>query len=64
MVVLLVGPQMLGQTFDALGEERDLYLGRAGVRLVGPVLSDQLFLDYTLDCQTAGDYTISATGSA
>src|ERR671927_520468 len=41
VVVLLVGLEVLGEVVDALGEERDLYLGRAGVTLVQPVLGDR-----------------------
>src|SRR2546421_5841075 len=39
MVVLAMGPQVLGQMVDALGEHRDLDLGRAGVclRLAEPL---------------------------
>src|ERR1700737_3854188 len=40
VVVLLVGLEMLGQVMDALGEQRDLHLGRAGVALVGAELLD------------------------
>src|SRR5207245_10343402 len=43
MVVLLVRLEVFRQVLDALGEERDLDLRRAGVALVGAEL-----LDYTL----------------
>ena len=39
--VLLVGLQVLGQVCDAVGEDRDLNLGRARVSLVGCVLLNQ-----------------------
>src|SRR5687768_16467001 len=41
VVVLLVGLQVLGEVVDALGEDRDLHLGRARVSLVKPVLADR-----------------------
>src|SRR5438552_2349697 len=44
MVVLLVGLEVLGQILDALGQERDLDLGRAGVALVRPELLDHTLL--------------------
>ncbi len=40
MVVLLVGLEVLGEVGDALAEEGDLHLGRAGVALVGGELAD------------------------
>src|SRR6185503_9555183 len=38
VVVVLVHLQVLGEIADALGQQRDLRLGRAGVTLVGAVL--------------------------
>ena len=38
MVVVLVGAQVLSQGTDALGEQRDLHVGRAGIASVEPVL--------------------------
>src|SRR3954467_15540441 len=38
VVVVLVRAEVLGQLVDALGQHRDLDLGRAGVRLVLPEL--------------------------
>src|SRR5437899_7516804 len=40
MVVLLVRLEVLGEVEDALGQERDLHLGRAGIALVGAELLD------------------------
>jgi hypothetical protein len=45
--ILPVGAQVLGQVIDPGGEERDLNFGRAGVLIVGFVLSDDLWLN---DC--------------
>jgi len=42
VVVLLVGLEVLGELTDALGEERDLHLGRTGVAVVGAVFLDDL----------------------
>ena len=44
VVVLAVVAQVLGELVDALGEQRDLDLGRAGVAAGAPVLADQLLL--------------------
>ena len=38
--------QVLGQLADALGQDGDLNLGRAGVALVGGVVGDDLGLDF------------------
>ena len=38
--VLAVGPEVIGQMIDPGGEQRDLDFGRAGVLIVGLVLSD------------------------
>ena len=40
VMVTLVDLQVLGQVHDALAQEGDLHLGRAGVRVVEPVLGD------------------------
>ena len=41
MVVVLVGAQVLRQRLDPLGQERDLYLGGAGIAIVrGVVVND------------------------
>src|SRR5204863_10211640 len=45
-VILRVGPEMLGEIVDALGQHRDLHLGRAGVLAVRPVLVDELLLRF------------------
>jgi hypothetical protein len=51
VVVLRVRAQMLGQLVDALGEQCDLHLGRAGV-LAGPaVLADDLLLRFLRESQ-------------
>lgn len=39
MVVLLMNLEMPGQLLDAFGQERGLHFRRAGVTLVGPVLT-------------------------
>src|SRR3954470_24916459 len=44
VVVVLVRPEVLGQLVDALGEHRDLNLGRAGIGLVLAELPDMLQL--------------------
>src|SRR4030095_2745916 len=44
VMVLAVLLEMIRQAVDALGEERDLYLGRACIALVGPELRDQTLL--------------------
>jgi hypothetical protein len=38
VIVVLVAAQMFGHAVDALGEQRDLHIGRAGVAGVEPVL--------------------------
>jgi hypothetical protein len=40
VVILLVDPQVIGEVVDAFGEQRDLDLGRARVRLVCAELID------------------------
>src|SRR5699024_1340390 len=42
VVVVLVGLEVFGQVGDALGEQRDLDLRRAGVAFAGRVLGDDL----------------------
>src|SRR4029077_872726 len=44
VMVLAVGAQVLGELVDALGEQRDLDLGRSGVLARTAVLADQLLL--------------------
>src|SRR3954452_14595416 len=44
VMVLAVGAQVLGELVDALGEQRDLDLGGAGVLARPAVLADQLLL--------------------
>ena len=44
VMVLVVGLEVLGQRVDAMGEDRDLYLGRTGVALVGGVLRNDSLL--------------------
>src|SRR5690349_4091171 len=46
VVILRMCPQMLGQIVDALREERDLHLRRAGVFLVRPMLLDDLLFHF------------------
>ena len=38
MIIVLVRAQMPGQCIDALSQQRDLHVGRAGVASVEPVL--------------------------
>jgi hypothetical protein len=45
VVVLLVDLEVLGEVPDALGEKRDLHLGRSGIRLTALVVADDLGLD-------------------
>ena len=45
VVVVLVLTGVLGEVLDALGEQRDLHLGGAGVALGRGVLGDDLLLD-------------------
>ena len=40
VVVLVVSLEVLGESVDAMGKDRDLNLGRTGVALVGSVLRD------------------------
>src|SRR5690606_12853637 len=44
VVVLLVGLEVLGELADAGAQQGDLDLGGPGIRLMGPVLGDQLGL--------------------
>src|SRR5712664_2287404 len=44
VMVLLVSLEVVGETVDPFGEERDLHLGRAGVALVHLELLDQALL--------------------
>src|SRR5262245_24193160 len=46
VVVLGVRLQVLGEMSDALGEERDLNLGRPGIAFVLPVFLDRLAFAY------------------
>ena len=48
MIVVVVRLQVLGEVLDAAGKERDLYLGRACVTLVGLVGVDDCLL-FVLD---------------
>src|SRR2546422_6904878 len=41
VVILFVGPEVLGQLFDALGQQGDLNFGRAGIGPAPPVVADQ-----------------------
>ena len=41
MVVLGVGPEMLGELLDALGQQGDLHFGRARIALAPPVVADE-----------------------
>src|ERR671920_48404 len=49
VVVVLVLLQVLGEVLDALGQHRDLHLGRTGVALVRCVLGHDLALDGSLE---------------
>ena len=44
VVVLVVGLEVLGQSVDAMGKDRDLNLGRTGVALMGGVLRNDSLL--------------------
>src|SRR5690625_133547 len=44
VIVLLVILEVLGQIIDALGQDRNLHFGRAGIALLGRIFLDQLFL--------------------
>src|SRR4026207_2308957 len=44
MVIVLVGLEVVGEAVDALGKQRDLDLGRAGVALVHLELLDEALL--------------------
>ena len=45
VMILLMGAQMLGQVADALGQNRNLHLGRTGVALMNGILFDnRIFL--------------------
>src|SRR2546430_7562028 len=52
VVVLLVGPQVLGELPDPLGEDGNLDLGSSGVGAMVAVLLGQLCLEFAFDCQT------------
>ena len=47
VVVLVVCLEVLGQRVDAMGKDRDLYLGRTGVTFVGLVLVDNELLFFS-----------------
>jgi hypothetical protein len=47
VVVLVVRLEVLGQRVDAMRQDRDLYLGRTGVTLVGLVLVDNELLFFS-----------------
>jgi hypothetical protein len=49
VVVLALLAQVLGEVVDALGEQRDLHLGRAGVRLAAAELLGNLALSLAGD---------------
>ena len=44
VVVLVVQPEVFGERVDALGQDCDLDLWRAGVRVVAAMLADDLLL--------------------
>lgn len=48
VVILRVDLEVLGERVDAVRENRDLYLGRAGVVLVDAVFSNDLLLYFLL----------------
>src|SRR5947209_18402907 len=49
--VVLVGLHVLGEVVDPTRQQRDLYLGRAGVTGAGAVLVDDLLLDRGVERQ-------------
>src|SRR5215468_8085068 len=59
---MLVHLQVLGQIADALGQQRDLNLSRAGVTVGGAVLADDLLLDVA--GQGHGTIPLRSTASA
>src|SRR5262245_7582273 len=52
--------EMLGEAIDALGEQRDLHLGRAGVLAGALVLLNHLLLLYDLQCHLVSLFTRSS----
>jgi hypothetical protein len=46
-MILLVRLEVLGEFVDPFGQDRDLNLRRAGVRLVGPEVLDDLSLAFS-----------------
>src|SRR5438034_5702499 len=54
VMVLFVGPEVLGQLLDALGQQGDLNLGRAGVGLAPPIIADQRGLLLFEECHWIG----------
>jgi hypothetical protein len=46
MMVLFVGPKMLGEILNALGKKRDLHFGGPGVAFVGLELIDDLLFTF------------------
>lgn len=49
VVVLLVGLQVLVESYDPVCEDRDLHLGRAGIALVDSVLFDEFLFLFLCD---------------
>ena len=47
VMILLVRLEMLGEFVDPFGQDRDLDLRRAGIRLVGPEVLDDLSLAFS-----------------
>jgi len=51
VMVLFVDLQVLGEVIDAITEERNLYLGRTGIGLVGTVITDSCSFGRQVCCQ-------------
>ena len=60
VVVVLVSLEVLGQVFDALGENRNLNLGRTGVTLVSCILFDDVILDSKIKCHSVQSLRFAA----
>src|SRR5689334_20549739 len=59
VVVLLVRLEVLGEVVEALGQERDLDLGRPGVAVVGRVLLDDVLLQIGREAHVASFFAPS-----
>src|SRR5690606_14453025 len=56
MVILAVVLEVLGEVVDALGEDRDLHLGRTGVALLGGIFGNERGLALGSDRHRLGPY--------